>query len=59
MSRHTRQISWIVAARRELEKFPQGARDRLLDALTIVADGGMPGIAKPLKGASPGVMELA
>jgi phage-related protein len=35
------------------------AQGRLLDALTVVAEGGMPLIAKPLKGFGPGVLELA
>src|SRR3954452_1603163 len=59
MTRLTRQISWLKAARRDFEDFPQGARDAVLDALTVVAGGGMPGIAKPLKGFGSGVLELA
>lgn len=59
MSRLTRRISWIKAARREFDDFPQGARDAFVDALTVVADGGMPGIAKPLKGFGSGILELA
>lgn len=55
----TRQISWIKAAKRNFEAFPQSARDRVLDALTIIAAGGMPGWAKPLKGFGAGVLELA
>ena len=54
-----RQVSWIKAARRDFETFPQAARDELLDALTVVAQGGTPGIAKPLKGLGSGVLELA
>jgi phage-related protein len=57
--RNTRSTVWLKAARRDLEDFPDGAKDRLLDALTIVADGGMPAIAKPLKGLGAGVLELA
>jgi phage-related protein len=34
-------------------------RDRLLDALTVVAEGEMPAIAKPLAGFGSGVFELA
>src|SRR3954454_13116358 len=59
MARLTRHISWLKAARRDFEEFPQGARDAALDALTVVAGGGMPGIAKPLKGFGSGVLELA
>ncbi len=57
--RLTRPITWLRAARREFEDFPNGARERLLDALTIVAEGGMPAIAKPLAGFGSGVLELA
>ncbi len=60
MSRLTfRTISWIKAARKDLEAFPARAIDRALDALTIVADGGTPDIAKPLAGLGVGVWELA
>ena len=59
MTRNTRPIYWIKAARRDFEEFPQGARDDLLDALTAVAEGGFPTIAKPLTGLGSGVMELA
>ncbi|RIV81408.1 type II toxin-antitoxin system RelE/ParE family toxin [Pelagerythrobacter aerophilus] len=54
-----RPISWIKAARKGFEAFPQRAIDRALDALTIVADGGTPDIAKPLTGLGAGVWELA
>lgn len=59
MSRDTRPISWIKAARREFEAFPQGARDEILDALTIAAEGRKPDKAKPLRGFGPGVFEIA
>lgn len=54
-----RQISWLKGAKRDFEAFPQGAKDEILDALTVVAGGGMPGMAKPLKGFGSGVLELA
>jgi phage-related protein len=57
--RNTRPIVWLKAARRDFEDFPDKARDRLLDALTVVAEGGMPPIAKPLVGFGSGVLELA
>lgn len=57
--RNTRPIVWMKAARRDFEDFPDRARDRLLDALTVVAEGGMPSIAKPLTGLGSGVLELA
>ncbi len=60
MSRATlRTISWIKAARKDFEAFPARAIDRALDALTIVADGGTPDVAKPLTGLGAGVWELA
>jgi phage-related protein len=42
-----------------LRDFPQGARDDLLHALTAIADGAHPNVAKPLTGLGSGVMELA
>jgi phage-related protein len=54
-----RKISWIKAARKDFEAFPARAIDRALDALTIVADGGTPDVAKPLAGLVAGVWELA
>ena len=49
--RNTRPIVWLKAARRDFEDFPERARDRLLDALTVAAEGGMPSIAKPFRAA--------
>jgi phage-related protein len=57
--RNTRPIVWLNAARRGFEEFPDKARDRLLDALTIVAEGEMPPLVKPLVGFGSGVFELA
>ena len=57
--RNTRPIVWMKAARRDFEDFPDRARDRRLDALTVVAEGGMPPVAKPLTGFGSGVLELA
>ena len=60
MSRPTlRPISWNKAARKDFRAFPARAIDKALDALTIVADGGTPDIAKPLAGLGYGVWELA
>jgi phage-related protein len=59
MTRNTRPISWIHPARRDFEKFPDEARNRALVALTVVAEGGKPDIAKPLSGFGSGVWELA
>lgn len=59
MTRTTRPISWVAAARKEFESFPEGAKTICLTALTIAADGGKADIAKPLKGLGSGVMEVA
>jgi phage-related protein len=49
MARSTvRIVSWVKAARKDFDS-----------GLTIVADGGMPDIAKPLAGLGSGVWELA
>jgi phage-related protein len=53
-----RTVSRIKAARKDLGDFPTKAQDKALDALTIVADGAMPDIAKPLTGLGSGVLEL-
>jgi phage-related protein len=59
MTRQTRPISWIKAARKDFEKFPPGARSICLTALTIAAEGGKADIAKPFKGLDSGVFEIA
>lgn len=59
MRQDVRPVSWIKPARKDFEGFPAGAQDELLRALTIVARGGHPDIAKPLKGFGSGVLELA
>jgi phage-related protein len=57
--RNTRPISWIKAARKAFDDFPQGAQLEMARALTILAEGQMPDIAKHLTGFGSGVMELA
>lgn len=57
--KNTRPIVWLRAARRDFEKFPEKARERLLDALTVAAEGATPPIGKPLSGLGSGVFELA
>ena len=57
--RDTRPVSWLKGARRDFEDFPQGAQIEMARALTILAEGRMPDIAKPLTGFGSGVMELA
>lgn len=57
--RTTRAISWIKPARKDFEKFPKEARDRVLDVLTIAAEGSKAEIAKPMKGLGSGILEIA
>ena len=59
MTRPTRPISWIGAARKDFEKFPAGAQSICLAALTIAAEGGKADVAKPLRGLGSGVFEIA
>jgi phage-related protein len=58
-TRKTRPVSWIKAALKEFETFPNDAQPIVLTALTIVADGGKPDIAKPMQGLGSGVFEIA
>src|SRR5690242_12324509 len=59
MIRKTRPVSWIRAALKEFEKFPEGAKAICLAALTIAAEGGKADIAKPILGVGSGVFEVA
>jgi len=59
MTRRTRAISWIKAARKEFESFPKEAQSICSTALTIAAEGGKADIAKPLRGMGSGVFEIA
>lgn len=59
MSRKTRPISWIKAARKAFEQFPQAVQLEALRALTVAAEGETADVAKPLHGLGSGVMELA
>lgn len=57
--RPTRPVSWLSPARKAFEAFPDGARQIVIDALSVAAEGGMAGIAKPMKGMGSGVFEVA
>ena len=59
MTPRTRPVSWIRAALKEFETFPEGARTVCLTALTIAAEGGKADIAKPMHGMGSGVFEIA
>jgi phage-related protein len=59
MSPRTRPVSWIKAALKEFETFPEDARSVCLAALTIAAEGSKADIAKPMAGMGSGVFEIA
>ncbi len=59
MSRNTNPISWVKAARKTFETFPEGAQVHVLRALTVAAEGEKADIAKPMKGLGAGVYEIA
>ena len=59
VTRATRGISWIKAAQRAFEEFPEDVRLVCLRALTIAAEGGKADAAKPLRGMGSGVFEVA
>ena len=59
MTRPTRPVSWINAARKAFKSFPEGAQAICLAALTIAADGGKADVAKPMKGLGSGIFEIA
>ena len=54
----TRPVSWVKAARKEFEKFPEKVQTEGLRALTIAAEGGKADIAKPMHGLGSGVLEI-
>jgi phage-related protein len=55
----TRPISWIKAAIREFDSFPEEVQAICLTSLTIAAEGGKADIAKPMLGLGSGVFEIA
>jgi phage-related protein len=57
--RKTRPVSWVRAALKEFETFPQAARSICLAALTVAAEGSKADIAKPMRGLGAGVFEVA
>ena len=59
LPRRPASVSWVKAARKDFGDFPGGAQDKALDALSVIADGGMPDVAKPLTGLGSGIWELA
>jgi len=59
MTRTTRPVSWVSAARRAFGDFPEGAQGLCLAALTIAAEGGKADTAKPIHGLGSGIFEVA
>lgn len=59
LMRNTRPISWLKAARKNFEEFPEDVQSDMLDALTIAAVGRKSGKAKPFRGIDGGVFEIA
>jgi phage-related protein len=59
MTRKTRPVSWVRAALKEFETFPEGVRSICLAALTIAAEGGKADMATPMHGLGSGVFEIA
>jgi phage-related protein len=57
--KNTRPISWIKAARKGFEEFPEDVQSDMLNALTIAAEGGKADTVKPFKGVDGGVLEIA
>ena len=55
----TRSISWIKRAEKDFRDFPTTTQQRAARALTQIAEGDSPDIAKPLQGFGSGVWELA
>lgn len=59
MPESVRRISWLKAARKEFEDFPQGVQIDIATALTEAARGRKADSAKPFKGVEGGVFEIA
>ncbi len=55
---HMRVISWIKSAQKDFEKFPLEARQKMIRALKIAAEGHKADIVKPMKGLGSGVYEI-
>ena len=53
-----RVISWVKAAQKNFEKFPLEARQKVIRALKIAAEGQKADVAKPMKGFGSGVYEI-
>ena len=54
----TGQISWIRAARKDFEKFPQSVQERMIEVLDLVSEGHDASNTKPLSNLGSGVCEI-
>jgi len=54
-----RRVSWIKAASKDFDKFPQAVQEEVITALRIAAHGEKADCAKPIKGLGAGVFEIA
>lgn len=54
----TRPVSWIKAAKKDFEGFPEPVQTQGLRALTVATEGQMADCVKPLKGFEGGIMEI-
>ncbi len=58
MIKAKRTVSWIKAARRDFDDFPEPVQKDALRALAVAAEGRMDDHVKPLKGFDSGIMEI-
>jgi phage-related protein len=56
--RDTRPISWVKAARKAFDEFPESVRSRVAQALTYAAEGQKADFAEPMTGLGSGVCEI-
>jgi phage-related protein len=54
-----RTISWVRAAFKEFNTFPQAVQEHIKFALEVAAAGQMADTAKPMKGLDSGIYEIA
>lgn len=54
-----RRISWITAALKDFQEFPEAVQDQMTTALRLAALGEKADKAKPLRGLGRGIFEIA
>ena len=59
MEQQARHISWIRAALREFNSFPDHVREQITTALRLAVRGEKAVIAKPMRGFGRGIFEIA